>query len=245
MNVVDLISLISALFSVILSGIAIVLALYFYSKSHELHETVTSLLSRIEASTRATELASKDVLAPVINTILGLVRQTSQSQIETLMKMFIYRTWPSIERVTSAQTETEKKEASENIIKALNSLSGTLKDEIQKSMSPISWEGLETLTNHIEKPPLPGSPEYDWLPFVRRIRDFESKYPFLSVKWLRETVFQDEPQTQHALQAALDSSILETYHQRNPKNPAFPTLCCRLNRNQQIVKNILMAIGDI
>ena len=74
---------------------------------------------------------------------------------------------------------------------------------------------------------------------VKWIVKHEPKYPFFSIKFLREKVFARDPVVQEALQFAIDNGILETYDQPNPKNPAWPTKACRLKRDHPVVQGIL------
>lgn len=89
---------------------------------------------------------------------------------------------------------------------------------------------------------LPGSPSYNWIPFMRKIRDLENSHKFLSIKWLREKRFSSDTESQEALQVAIDKSMLSIYYQDNPKKPKYPTQCCRLNKDHQLVKGTLQAI---
>ena len=83
------------------------------------------------------------------------------------------------------------------------------------------------------------APEYDWGPFLRRVDGIERGNRFMSVKWLRETQFAGEPSFQEAISVAIASGMLTTYHSENPKNPSYPTLCCKLARQHPVVATTL------
>ncbi len=70
-------------------------------------------------------------------------------------------------------------------------------------------------------------------------------YRFLSVKFLREKVFGRDAVVQEALQFAIDNGILETYDEPNPKNPAWPTKACRLQKDHPVVQGILGETGSL
>ena len=72
----------------------------------------------------------------------------------------------------------------------------------------------------------------------------ETKFSFLSVKFLREKVFGSDPAVQEALQFCIDRGILQTYDQPNPKNPSWPTTACRLNHNHPVVQEVLQGEGN-
>jgi len=80
---------------------------------------------------------------------------------------------------------------------------------------------------------------YDLAPFLRRIRDLEKEHRFLSVKWLREKKYGNNPEAQEALQICLDKGYLKTYRQKNPRHPNRPVLSCKLNRENNDLKKIL------
>ncbi|MFX0202362.1 MAG: hypothetical protein ACFFCW_40160 [Candidatus Hodarchaeota archaeon] len=229
MGVWEIIDLIGTLTTIILGVTAICLSLYLYRRSSELDASTKTLLSRVEASTSKTELASRDVLSPMI---------------ELLGSQFTQRSVAKLEEVLAGQAPQEKQAAREAFIEEINSLLGTLRNEIAKlrpSAAPEIAVAAEKLTG-VGLRTMPGSPSYDWTEFIRRIRDMEATRDFLSVKWLRETRFSGDPEAQEALQIAIDRRILLTRRVDNPKNPEFPTLVCKLNREHEIVKEILKAM---
>lgn len=243
---IQVVTLIGALSTIILGVVAIGLSLYFYQLSSRLHGSLTSIVSRIEASSKTTELASRDVLQPVIETILGVVRDSTQSRLDSVGYRFVQRSAAGLEKVVAAGSAEEKEAARREFIEEINSLLGLLRHEVGKFGLAVQPEIVPSAQEFSlrEPVPRPGSPSYNWTPFVRRIRDMEASYDFLSVKWLRERRFAEDPEAREALQAALDKSMLSTYFRDNPKNPQFPTRCCKLNREHPVVIEILQAIGE-
>ncbi|MCH7699813.1 MAG: hypothetical protein IH865_12810 [Chloroflexi bacterium] len=154
------------------------------------------------------------------------------------------RSAAELDKLLQAKTSDEKESARKEFITELSDLLGTLKHEVGKVGSALDSEhasrGKDAGAPDIE---LPGSPSYDWNPFLRRIRSLQTTHQFLAVKWLRETKFADEPEAQNALQVAIDRSMLVTYFRDNPKKPQFPTLCCKLNQEHSIVLESLGAVA--
>lgn len=74
---------------------------------------------------------------------------------------------------------------------------------------------------------------------IRWIARNEEKYPFLSVKFLRRTIFAPDPIAQEGLQFSIQKGLLELYDEANPNDPAHPTRACRLNRDHPMVTHIL------
>ena len=243
---IQIISLIGALSTIILGGIAIWLSLYFYRRSHELDNSMRTVLSRIEASSKATEVTSRDVLHPVVETILGVVRESTRTSIDTLGHTFMQRSTAKLTQVLEAQTPEEKEAARQVFIQEMNSLLGMLRHEIGKVGLASELESALPAERFppVKPPRMPGSPSYNWTRFIRRIRDMEASHRFLSVKWLREKRFSQDSGAQEALQIAIDKSMLLTYYTDNPNNPQFPTLCCKLNRDHRVVGEILQAIAE-
>jgi hypothetical protein len=100
-------------------------------------------------------------------------------------------------------------------------------------------EEIEELFLSLKAETAPTAIDYDWGPFVRRINQLESQHRFLSVKWLNEKKFADDPALQEALQIAIKNGILELYSIDNPNNPDFKTSVCRLIRGHPTVRKIL------
>lgn len=244
---IQIISLVGATTALILGVIAIWLSLYFYRRNDQLYDSMRETLSDIQASSRTTEVMSRDVLHPVIETILGMVRDSTTSRIDSIGQIFMQRTASKLESILGAQTPKEKESTRKEFFEELNSLLGTLRHEVGKV--GLAWK--EESAQQAVKPKLvrparvPGSTSYNWTPFVRRIRDIEETHEFLSVKWLREKRFSDEPEYQEALQVAIDRSMVLTHYIDNPYNPEFPTKCCKLNREHATVIEVLEAIEEL
>lgn len=69
-------SLVLAIFAASLAVIAIWLSLYFFKESTALHTSLTDIVSRIEASSKATEVASRDVFSPSLQQSLASFETT-------------------------------------------------------------------------------------------------------------------------------------------------------------------------
>lgn len=237
---------IAAIAALILGIVAIWLSLYFYRRNNDLYNSLGSVISRIEASTKVTEATSKDMLHPIIQTLQEVFKSGARGHIESLRPTIMQRSAVGIEEALKGLSEPEKSKAREAIYAQIDSFLGTLKEQIGVEFSPIrdlnSIKSVETTPT--ESGPIPGSISYDWIPFVRRIRDLQAANRFLSVRMLREKVFGDEPDSQEALQIAIDRKMLSTYYVDNPKNPQFPTLACELNSEHPVVKEIIQAIGE-
>jgi len=241
MDAGQILGLIGALSTIILGVIAISLSLYFYRRNSDLSNSMQTLLSRIEASAKVTEVTSKEVLLPIIETILGIARDSARIQIESLGRTFMQRSAVKLEDVLQAKTYEEKEKARDGFINEINSLLGILRSEVGKIGLASEAESRPVVKT--EPKPVPGSSPYNWTPFIRKIRDMQNTHKYLSVKWLREKRFNKDPELQEALQISLDRKMLLTYYQDNPKNPNFPTLSCKLNLDHPLVNEILQAIS--
>ncbi len=246
-TVIQIASVVGTLSTIILGIVAIWLSLYFYRRSNELNNSVRNLLSEIKESSRVTETTSRDLLNPTVRTILDIVQNRTRTSIESEGYIFMQRSAAKLDQVLKAQTVEEKEAARRAFIDEVNSLLGRLRHEVGKvglALEPESGPVVNQPTPIKPTLPLPGSPSYNWIPFIRKIRDMEANpnRKFLSVRWLRETIFSRDPEAQEALQIAIDRLMLSTYYQDNTKNPKFPTLCCKLNQDHPVVNQILQAI---
>ena len=243
---IQITTLIGTTAAIILGVIAICLTLYFYRRANEFDISMRDVLSEIQRSSRVTEATSRDVLHPVVETILGVVRSSTRSSIDSAGQTFMQKSAARLDRLLKAETDEDKKAARQSFIDEINSLLGTLRHEVGKVGVALEPQrvpaGRKPIREDISA--MPGSPSYNWTPFVRRIRDMQLTHKFLSVKWLREKKFGQDPELQEALQIAIDRSLLLTSYRDNPANPAYPTLCCELNPDSPIVRDVLETIRE-
>ncbi|MBI4288995.1 MAG: hypothetical protein HY671_11275 [Chloroflexi bacterium] len=245
MDIIQVAGLVGSLATIILGVIAIWLSLYFYRRSNELYTALTSMISRVESSSRVTEVATKDIIQPIVATVQRMFQGDAREHVEILRPALMQRFAASLEEALSELPEGKKQRARTAIYKEIDAFLGTLKQKI--GMPPLEVKsdgaaGIDEQTAETLKP-IPGSDLYDWVPFLRRIRDLQATHKFISVKWLRETKLSREPEMREALQVALDRGMLQRYYVQNPHNPTFPTLGCRLNEDHPVVKKVIEAVG--
>lgn len=92
--------------------------------------------------------------------------------------------------------------------------------------------------------PIRDSNQYDFTNLIRRVRDLEVTNQFVSLKRLRRE-FASEQGMQDCLDIAIERRMLSTYYVRNRKNPRFPTLACKLDREHALVKELLQSIARV
>jgi hypothetical protein len=211
--VLEIASIFGSLATIILGSIAIWLSLYFYRRSNEIYVALLGILSRVEASSKTTEVTSTQVTSRLIDGVLGSLQKGVLDKAEH----------PAMLRI------------SERIDRALQPLPA---ESRQHAIKEIKDE-LEELFLGLKAEAAPTALDYDWGPFVRRINELENEHKFLSVKWLNETKFATEPAMQEALQIAIKDRILELYSLENPKNPSFLTTACKLAKQHPIIKKVL------
>ena len=236
----------AAVAALVLGIIAIVLSLYFYRRNRELYDSLNKAVSGIESSTKVTEVVSKDMIGSVVQVLRESVTSGARGHIESLRGTVMQRSAAGLEEALKGLPDAERSRAREAVFAEIDSFLGTLKDRVSSQFSPPrdSTTAGSTETIPTRSQPIPGSISYDWMPFVRRIRDLQAENRFLSVKMLREKVFQNEPELQEALQIAIDRKMLSTHYVDNPKNPQFPTLACQLSLEHPAVREIIRAIGE-
>lgn len=232
--------------AIILGGVTIGLSFYFYRMNTALYTSLTDIISRIEASSRATEVASKDIIKPIVETVQEIFQGIARGRIDSLRPTILQRSAAGLDEALRELPESEKRKAREAVYKEIDSFLGTIRQQLGIGPLVSEKEMVASTAEAIASKPvsIPGSVLYDWMPFIRRIRDFEVSHRFLSVKWLRETKFANEREMQETLQIAINMEMLLTYYVDNPKNPLFPTLACKLNWEHPVVREILQAIGE-
>ena len=206
-------SLIGSLATIILGVIAIALSTYFYRRSNDLFVALSQMLSRVEASSKTTEVTSTQVTSRLIDGVVGSLQKDTLSRAEhpAVLRM--------AERVNKSLHPLPR-EARQAIVKEL-------RDELQELFSTLRAEAS------------PATLDYDWGPFIRLIDELEGKHRFLSVKWLNQTKLAEDPALRESLQVAIEEGIVELYSVDNPKNPEFPTTACKLARENPVVKKVV------
>jgi len=213
--VLKVLSIIGAVATIALGILAIWLSLYFYRRSNEINNAIVQMLSRIEASSKTTEVTSSRFTGRLLDAVTGNLDRAGLERIEEKLTLRILE---RIRPVLKSAPQHVSKEAAKGVQEELAELFTTLKVEAA-----------------------PTSLDYDWGPFIRKIDELESKRKFLAVKWLNEKVFAGDPTMQEALQVAAKNGILQLYKKDNPTNAAFPTTACQLAREHPTVKRILKA----
>jgi len=168
---------------------------------------------------------------------MSIFRQSTISGFDYLRSEYMGKIASAVNNLAIATTETEKKKAKDSITKELNAMFGTFKDKIDEiSISP-STSSLSGVSESFDS--YLGVPKIKWVNFIQRLDKLEGEMSFLSVKWLRARLFKNENDTREILQLAIHSRIVEKYYVNNPNNPQFPTLACKLVRNNEFVKQTL------
>lgn len=179
---------------------------------HQYHSLI-QILSRVEASSKTTEVTSTQVTSRLIDGVLGSLQKSTLSKVEH----------PAMLRI------------SDRINRALQPLPAESRQQAVKEIR----EELEEFFLALKAEAAPTALDYDWGPFIRRINQMEGEHNFLSVKWLNETKFGDDPAMREALQVAIKDGIVELYPVDNPRNPAFQTTACKLVRQHPVVNKVL------
>lgn len=221
-------------------------AMYFFRETNRLYAEFGRRLSEIGTSSTAADVRTKEVLLPTIEALLEWVRadarrDTFRSAVENmqLLQTSLAEAVSGFrQRYSMATTEEEKNAAYKWLLIETSGRVGLTRDRLAAAREEVTVGGRQ------EASPAPGSPSYDWCPFIRRLRDLEKAHGFLSVKWLRETIFAQEREAQQALQVAIETAILTTYHRPNPRNQLYPTLCCRLNPEHPVVAKCLEVLNS-
>lgn len=214
--VLDIIGLIGSLSTIILGIIAIWLSLYFYRRSGDLFNSLSNLVSRIEASTKSSEEMSKLVAGRLVDYV---TRDQTTNSSQTKEKALLNIT-KKLENVKDKLSKEDNKTNQDAIL-------GELMSEIKNQLS------LTTISTAPEKI------EYDWGPFIRRMNELETKHKFISLKWLDHTVFSDDIEMREALKIAIKNDFLKIYQITNPLNKEHKTTCCKLDRKNPVVVKAL------
>ena len=197
-----------ALVSIVLGVFAMWQAFAFHRSASQVSSATLALLAELKVTVRATEATTSQVTSRALDVLAG----TFERRMEEVEHESRVRVAETVARVLAEASPRERAAAEEAAARAVSDAFVKLKTSIA-----------------------PTAEEYDWGPFIRRMDELQRKNAYLSVKWLHQQVFVDEPGMREALQIAIDRGLLRTYERPNPRRPRYPTLCCELNRGHPSV----------
>lgn len=178
---------------------------------------------------------SNEIFAAIFKALLDITASTKTTEATTtqVTSRVLDGLLSRVTRTEEAATLKVSQALGQAMPSATKEQLGSVQRELQKKLT----EAFSNLKSSVA----PTSSTYDWGPFIRRIADLERKNRFLSVKWLHQTIFADDPGNRTALQVAIDENkVLITYKLENPKKPGSqPTLCCKLNKADPAVASAL------
>jgi hypothetical protein len=122
--------------------------------------------------------------------------------------------------------------------------------------SDVDFEPIESYVQHtdMQHEDTPPSPEaydgadagFDWEAFVLLLSRLESSLPFISLKYLKNSVLTPAHGCGSTTQSkgdlirrAISAKVIDTRKIPNPRNPEFGTTVCQLNRRHPEVRRIL------
>jgi len=80
--VLKIASIIGSLATIILGSIAIWLSLYLYRRSNEIYVALLGILSRVEASSKSTEVTSTQMTSRLIDGVIGSLQKNTLDRVE-------------------------------------------------------------------------------------------------------------------------------------------------------------------
>lgn len=215
MEPLDLFQLVAAIFSIVLSIVALVFAVWFFKESNVMQLKTIETLETVKQLAASNEKQSSAVTSKVVDSFLDDLRSRTNGGV--------------------AKTAEEK-------LEFLSVIESKLKDIPAEDRSIIIQEISRSFDKSMQRVVVSASPTvpgYDWGPFIRDIVKLEGKNGFLGVKWLHQTLYSGLPTFQEVLQEAMRNGILDVYERPNPKNPSHPTKCCKVNHANVVVQHVL------
>jgi hypothetical protein len=231
----DVISTVGLIVSVIGGGLgafSIVVTWKLYQASMQLNLQTMTLLSDIKASSRTTEVTSTRFTERLVGALVELLGRDVKSSLLVGHTALAERIDTVLQETLSQKDQEVAKRVRDLVQKELATAFRTMEFQTA-SIARLPEQDVEQRSGR-KSVVTPGLAS-----LVNWVLEHESKYSFLSVKFLREKVFGRDPVVQEALQFAIENGILDTYDQPNPKNPSWPTKACRLKREHPLVQGIL------
>jgi hypothetical protein len=204
----DVLNLALSLFSTAISIFALWLSVRFYQLSNDLNNRMVQTISELAVSAKTTEATTTRITSRALDVLAGHFEH----------------------RIEEAEEES-RVEVARSVARALATAPPREREKAQAAATRAVADAFDRLKDTMA----PASHEYDWRPFVRRVRELQRANQYLSVKWLHQKVFAEEPSMQQALQVALAREMLRTYQLSNPRNPEHPTLCCEVNPGHPVI----------
>src|SRR5258708_38671532 len=108
--VLKLLSIVGAVATIVLGVLAIWLALYFYRRANEINNALIQMVSRIEASSRNTELTSTQFTGRLIDVVAGNLDHNALKQIEEKVTLRIFeRLGPALQAAPAGVSKQAEK----------------------------------------------------------------------------------------------------------------------------------------
>ena len=223
----SLISLVAGAVGAVLAIVAIGVTIALFLASHRTSLQMLKFLSEIQTSTHATERTTSEQMSAMLERLLGLVSERTQSSVAEEKAHIVGR----VDSILSEELADDE----------------ALKKRIQGKMEDAISSGLRSLAYDVASLPAGAvadrTPHDTYPPALVRVMEWirknERDYAFLGVKFMRDRIFKNDAAARAALQFGIDVGMLELYKVENPENPDWKTTACRLDRGHSIVQALL------
>lgn len=241
MDVLTIVGLVVSVLGGALSVFAIVVTWKLYQAGNQVNLETLKLLHQVNASSHTTEVTSTHFTERLVSGLLDLTQKGVKNNLEWGLNSVSKRVESALNEQLASVNPLLAKQIKKRVLKDLSDTFRTLEYETaaiaQQTELEISHPGIAQVQAHAAIL-TPGVPR-----LIQWIVKHQSKYQFLSVKFLREKLFAGDPPLQEALQFCIDCGILELYDRQNPYAPGRPTKACRLNLNHPTSQEVLKLSG--
>lgn len=228
----ELVSLLVGVMSLGLGILAFILSIFFYRQSSDLNRVSQAALTRIEESSKVTEVTSTEYTRRMTDALIQIASENVRKKVEDIEAQTIKTLQRQIQEGLQIGASDKSAKILEDVKKNLSSLTYQIEKTISQVLAPEK-------TSPSSLPASP-TPSKSYMPqFIRRMAELEKSHNFLSVKWLHQDKFLDDPPMRECLQTAIDEGVVKTYPVDNPKNPGFPVTACKLDRDNPLVLAVL------
>lgn len=237
-STIDFLTIAGLIVSVIggaLGAFSIVVTWKLYQAGNSVNLETLKLLHEVRTSSHTTEVTSTHFTERLVTALIDLNQKGMKQNLEWGLSSVTKRIEAALNEQLAAVDPKLAAEIKGRVLKDVASTFKTLEYEAA-AIGQLPEAELSQPQSSQGRPIMlaPGVPR-----LVQWIAKHQPKYEFLSVKYLRETVFASDPSLQEALQFCIDRGALELYDRPNPHAPGRTTKACRLNLEHPLVLQLL------
>jgi hypothetical protein len=231
-DILTIVGLIVSLIGGALGAFSIIVTWKLYQAGNSVNLETLKLLHQVSTSSHTTEVTSTHYTERLVTGLLELTQKGMRYNLEWGLSSVTKRVEAALNEKLGDINPELAAQIKGRVLKDLSDTFRTLEYEAaaigQVPESELPQSGPTQKQSTMLAPGVPR--------LLQWIVKHQSRYEFLSVKFLREKLFASDPPLQEALQFCIDRGMLELYDRPNPHGRT--TKACRLNLEHPLTQQL-------